>query len=156
MTKPRRGPGRYFAETLETELRNHRLRVEPEEQQASEMVERVARAMWQADPVSYHLAQEQMEAKARLAIAAMRVPTMDMLDAGDSMMPQIAKGQDISTGYDALKDAWPEMIDAALSGSSVGHQIQRVAPILSPAAVSDLANEERRPAPPQWPREGSP
>jgi hypothetical protein len=31
--------------------------------------------------------------------------------------------------------------------SSVGHQIQSVAPVLSPAAVSDRANEERRPAP---------
>jgi hypothetical protein len=30
------------------------------------------------------------------------------------------------------------------------------APVLSSAAVSDRANEERLPEPPQWPRDGSP
>lgn len=51
----------------------------------------------------------------RAAIEAMRKPTDEMLAAGDSMMPQIAKGQDVSTGLDALAEAWPTMIDAALA-----------------------------------------
>jgi hypothetical protein len=41
-----------------------------------------------------------------------REPTEAMLEAGDSMMPQIAPGQDITTGYDALKEVWPAMYDA--------------------------------------------
>jgi hypothetical protein len=42
MTNPRRGPGRYFAETLETELRNLRLRVEQlEDKVRSERRQRV-------------------------------------------------------------------------------------------------------------------
>lgn len=57
---------------------------------------------------------------ARAAIEAMREPTEGMLSAGDSMMPQIAKGQDITTGYDALKDAWPAMISAALEQEGKG------------------------------------
>lgn len=51
---------------------------------------------------------------AELAIYAIREPTAAMLNAGDSVMPQIAAGEDIMTGYDALKEAWPIMIDAAL------------------------------------------
>lgn len=51
---------------------------------------------------------------ARTSIEAMREPTEDMLGAGDSKMPEIAKGQDITTGRDALAEAWPAMIDAAL------------------------------------------
>lgn len=46
-----------------------------------------------------------------------REPTEAMLSAGDSTMPQIAPGQDITTGYDALKEAWPAMVDAALSSA---------------------------------------
>lgn len=92
----------------------------------SEMVERVAKALRRADAENgsevtgssqghgnyYHYL-------AVATIAAMREPTDAMLSAGDSMMPQIAKGQDITTGYDALQEAWPAMIDAALSDETM-------------------------------------
>lgn len=45
-------------------------------------------------------------------------PTDAMLSAGDSMMPQIAAGEDITTGYDALKEAWPAMMNAAALSST--------------------------------------
>ena len=40
-------------------------------------------------------------------------PTAAMLSAGDSQMPQIAPGQDVTTGYDALPDVWRDMLAAA-------------------------------------------
>ena len=61
-------------------------------------------------------------AYARAAIEAMREPTNAMLNAGDSQMPQIAKGEDITTGYDALKAAWPDMIDEALRQAGDGDE----------------------------------
>jgi hypothetical protein len=41
-----------------------------------------------------------------------RAPTEAMLAAGDSTMPQIAAGEDVTTGRDALSEAWPAMLDA--------------------------------------------
>lgn len=63
--------------------------------------------------------------QARAALAALREPSETMLSAGDSVMPQIAKGEDITTGYDALKEAWPAMIDAALTESTPADPIPR-------------------------------
>jgi hypothetical protein len=116
---------------------------EAKEQQASEMVERVAVALADADPDDRGLPAGVEMAPfyrmlARAAIAAMREPTEAMIRSCDW------PNTDRSSGLD---DVWRVMIDAALSGSSVGHQIQSVAPILDPAAVSDRANEERRPEP---------
>jgi hypothetical protein len=52
-----------------------------------------------------------IEASGTHAVVPME-PTPEMLSAGDSMMPQIAPGEDITTGYDALVDAWPAMLAA--------------------------------------------
>lgn len=85
-----------------------------------EMIERVAKALYERDGNENDWAKADGDCRrlyrkcARVAVKAMREPTDAMLSAGDSMMPQIAPGQDITTGHDALKDAWPAMIDAAL------------------------------------------
>lgn len=81
----------------------------------SEMIQRVARALAQLEGhENLPTLQSAYEQRARVAIEAMREPTDRMLSSGDSMMPQIARGEDITTGYDALREAWPEMISAAL------------------------------------------
>lgn len=96
----------------------------------TEMVERVAKTLFEENQLDNEAkygswnsagegAREEYRYMVRLAIGAMREPTVAMLDAGDSQMPQIASGQDITTGYDALKDAWPAMIDAALADAGV-------------------------------------
>lgn len=82
---------------------------------ATEMQKRVADAIFMA--CSGYMLRINCDTPARAAIAAMRDPTATMLSEGDSMMPQIVDGQDITTGYDALKEAWPVMIDAALAPS---------------------------------------
>lgn len=67
----------------------------------SEMVERVARAIWLSNhggnPLPDDDGWRHWIPDARVAIAAMREPTEAMLSAGDSMMPQIAPG-----AYDPL------------------------------------------------------
>jgi hypothetical protein len=71
-----------------------------------------------------------------------REPTEEMLSAGDSMMPQIAAGEDITTGYDALAEAWPAMIAARPAVpsalASTGEQPA------SPAAVADYTERATR------------
>jgi hypothetical protein len=75
---------------------------------------------------------------ARLILQAMREPTEAMIRSCDW------PNTDRNSGLD---DVWRVMIDAALSGSSVGPPGAFVAPVLDPAAVSDRANEERLPEP---------
>lgn len=91
---------------------------------SDELIDRVATVLeehfWRDDHGGTEAGQRlYIRTAAEIAVRAMRVPTEEMLSAGDSMMPQITKGQDIATGYDALKEAWPVMIDAALSPVSL-------------------------------------
>lgn len=76
---------------------------------------------------------------ARAAIASMREPTEAMLKAAYASCDD--------HGHVLIKHGYRAMIDEALSGSRVGHPGASVAPVLDPAAVSDRANEERRPEP---------
>ena len=90
----------------------------------SEMVEKAAVMMaaremraWDdmsEDHYAGEMSRQLWRLRAVTAILAMREPTEEMLAVGDSMMPQIAKGEDITTGRDALAEAWPVMIDEAL------------------------------------------
>lgn len=97
-----------------------------EQQVASEMVERVAKAIYESYPdprvgtweQSPNMWREDFRRFARAAISAMR--------------------------------------DAALLGSSAGHQTSRCAPVLDSAAISDRANEERFLDPLQGPQDGQP
>lgn len=84
------------------------------------MIERVAKAIAQADernggpPYDYTIglgkhAKEALFDRARAAIAAMREPTMNMIDAAD-----------YDGGVLPPQRAWPAMIDAALSESMKG------------------------------------
>ena len=82
------------------------------------MIDRVARALLAARERRGHGDIDFVD-DAYAAIVAMREPTEAMLAAGDSMMPQIAAGEDITTGRDALADAWPAMIDQALADGTV-------------------------------------
>ena len=79
----------------------------------SEMIERVARAIWKKADEQY-LGTEKMEdcdAIARAAIEAMREPTMEMIAAG-------AHGSGEDSDRVAI-GAWKEMIDAALSAEAM-------------------------------------
>ena len=73
------------------------------------MVERVARAMWDrlAEDGSWakigKAGQDAMRASARAAIAAMRIPSGDMIEAG------------LDWQLDGWRSTWEHMIDAALA-----------------------------------------
>ena len=74
----------------------------------SEMIERVARAIWEEEfqePVDYHT-QEITRDQARAAIEAMRVPTKEMKEAG------INTG--VGLGPITSAAIWQAMIDEAL------------------------------------------
>lgn len=82
----------------------------------SEMVERVARAIWCSDKLpdeAWILVKNSGGAEiwfrqARAAIEAMRVPTEAMCIAGEEAPMTYGDGHD-------PRDVWPRMIDAALS-----------------------------------------
>lgn len=84
------------------------------------MIERVARAMYSSTPSSYEWGmqngmKELMHNTAKLAIAAMREPTEEMLDAGkpivyECMSLEPGEGLDENPAL----PTWQAMIDAAL------------------------------------------
>ena len=85
-----------------------------------DMVERVARAICLAHAIDSGYSRGCAEAsvdvewkawvvEARAAIAAMREPTEEMVDAGWQTSDDVV--------WMALKEAWPAMIDAALTSS---------------------------------------
>lgn len=97
---------------------------------ASEMVERVARALdailgddheslsmeMGCGSIGAKLRKEAMEKGARAAIEAMREPTEAMVAHADDQMPSegIADGGGIETRHRDAEDIWSAMIDAAL------------------------------------------
>lgn len=88
----------------------------------SEMVERVARVIYEMEPfISAHghgvawdavavVQKAGFLSKARNVIRAMREPTEAMLEAGDAALIR---------NNDTSADAWPAMIDVALTGTMI-------------------------------------
>jgi hypothetical protein len=114
-----------------------------EQQVASEMVERVAAVLYErccCFGLPWGGASEQYKNRSReLARAVMAA----MRDLPPSVVKAGIEADDKRTGYQTILHIHRAMIDAALSGSSVGHQTSRCAPVLSSAAISDAANAER-------------
>lgn len=80
----------------------------------SEMIERVAKAIgempWEGrEPLNIH---DDAEAIARVAVAAMRDPTGDMIDEGAGAIGGFIDG---GSAWEATPIAWSAMIDAALA-----------------------------------------
>lgn len=119
-----------------------------QQQVASEMVECIAKAMCAsgydlppdhvAVSVAWEVHGDHYRDLARVAIAAMRVPTEAMTtQAADA----IVRGE-LGSRVD-FEERWRAAIDAALSGSSVGHPASSLTAGNDSAAISDRANEER-------------
>ena len=92
----------------------------------SEMIERVAKAIWEAKGSSQDV-EAAFHEMARAAIAAMREPTKHMLAKGETAVDNnIDSTSDTEGSYDiinrmgAAAGSWRAMIDAALAESSRG------------------------------------
>lgn len=129
---------------------------------ASEMVERVARALFGAENIwrdmqqglhgdqlperHFKVAISEFRMKAREVIAAMRDPGPDAMAAIHKHLKDLNESDETRMLYVGV---WWEchraMIDAALSGSSVGHLGAALAGKKDFAEVCDVANSERLP-----------
>jgi len=87
----------------------------------SEMIERVARAIYAVSEADIDWTEETYQAKnivreeARAAIEAMRLPTTSMIISATRFENRLGEGRvEVNYGVVAM-DIWPKMIDAALN-----------------------------------------